>query len=81
MKYIITKGALGDYQVKEVKFDKLGTFDTREEAEAAIEEAKGAMYARGETGGQSYKDLTKEINEKNRKANNKKTTKEYKLKR
>jgi len=80
MRYIITVGMLGDYQVSEVKFDGLGTFATRIEAEAAIKEIRGAISARGETGGKSYKDLTKEINEKNREANNKKTTRDYRLK-
>ena len=81
MKYMITKGALGDYQVTETDLDKPSTFDTREEAEAAIEVVKNAIHAKGDIGGKSYKDLTKEINEKNRQDNNKKTTREYGLKR
>jgi ribosomal protein S6 len=80
LKYMITNTKAGEYQVMECKANKPSTYSTIEEAEAAIEEILGAISARGESGGKSYKDLTKEINKKNREANNKKTTREYRLK-
>lgn len=81
MRYLITKNKEKTYAIEETDQDKIGTFDTLEEAEATLAFLLHEKFVSTEDTGKSYKDLTKEINEKNRKDNNKKTTREYRLKR
>jgi len=81
MRFLITTDSEGKYIVAETEFTKTSTYSTREEALEKIKEILSVDDSHYKDNGKSYKDVTKEINERNRRENNKKTTKEYKLKR
>jgi hypothetical protein len=81
MRFLITTDSEGKYIVAETEFTKMGTYSTKEEALAHIDEILSVDESYYRDTGKSYKAINQDIDERNRRENNKNTTKEYRLKR